>query len=284
MRVIFRSRRSIWWSWRMTPDAPRIVLDVSYVTLINHENLFSWQAQYLVKLEDDSCCSAHCIGRFICDADQSWDSFFVAGAVFGEVGGWLLMLRAFYWTFHLWRCNDEIHFSWQAQYLVKLENGSCRFAHCTGHFICDADQSWDSFFVAGAVFGEVGGWLLLLRALYWTFHMWCWSMMRVIFRGRGSIWWCWRVTPVAPRILLDVSYVTLINGEIHFSWRAQYLVKLEDDSCCFAHCTGHFICDADQSWDFFFVAGAVFGEVGGWLLLLCALYRTFHVSFVILTL
>ena len=82
MRVIFRSRRSIWWSWRMTPDAPRIVLDVSYVTLINHENLFSWQAQYLVKLEDDSCCSAHCTGRFICDADQSWDSFFVAGAVF----------------------------------------------------------------------------------------------------------------------------------------------------------------------------------------------------------
>ncbi len=32
------------------------------------------------------------------------------------------------------------------------------------------EQSWGSFFVAGAIFGEVGGWLLLLHALYWTFH------------------------------------------------------------------------------------------------------------------
>ena len=55
----------------MTPVAPRIVVDVSYVTGINHESHFSWQGQYLVKLEDDSCCSAHCNGRFICDADQS---------------------------------------------------------------------------------------------------------------------------------------------------------------------------------------------------------------------
>ena len=29
----------------------------------------------------------------------------------------------------------------------------------------DADQSWDSFCVAGAVFGKVGLWVLLLRAL-----------------------------------------------------------------------------------------------------------------------
>ena len=44
----------------MTPVAPRIVNDVSYVTLINHHSHFAWQVQYLVKLEDDSCCSAHC--------------------------------------------------------------------------------------------------------------------------------------------------------------------------------------------------------------------------------
>ena len=35
----------------MTPVAPRIVLDASYVTRINHESHFSWQAQNLVKLE-----------------------------------------------------------------------------------------------------------------------------------------------------------------------------------------------------------------------------------------
>ena len=35
----------------MTFVAPRIVNDVSYVTRINHEIHFAWQAQYLVKLE-----------------------------------------------------------------------------------------------------------------------------------------------------------------------------------------------------------------------------------------
>ena len=34
---------------------------------------------------------------------------------------------------------------------------------------------------------------------------------------------------LAPRILNDVSYVTRINHEMHFAWRAQYLVKLECD-------------------------------------------------------
>ena len=44
------------------------------------------------------------------------------------------------------------------------------------------------------------------------------------------------MTLVALRIVNDVSYVTLINHEIHFSWQVQYLAKLEDDSCCSAHC------------------------------------------------
>ena len=38
------------------PVAPRII---------------AWQAQYLVKLEGDTCCSAHYKKRFNCDADQS---------------------------------------------------------------------------------------------------------------------------------------------------------------------------------------------------------------------
>ena len=44
----------------MMPLAPRIVNDVSYVTKINDASHFSWQAQYLVTLVDDTCCSAHC--------------------------------------------------------------------------------------------------------------------------------------------------------------------------------------------------------------------------------
>ena len=41
----------------MLTVAPRIVNDVSYVMPINHE--INWQAQYLVSLEGDACCSAH---------------------------------------------------------------------------------------------------------------------------------------------------------------------------------------------------------------------------------
>ena len=41
---------------------------------------------------------------------------------------------------------------------------------------------------------------------------------------------------LAPRSVNDVSYVTRINHEIHFACQVQYLVKLEDDSCCSAHC------------------------------------------------
>ena len=61
----------------MTLLAPRIGNDVSYMTQIRDDIHFVWQAQYLVKLEAASCCSAHwkCV------------SFCVAGAVCGEVGG-----------------------------------------------------------------------------------------------------------------------------------------------------------------------------------------------------
>ena len=40
--------------------APRIGNDVSYVMQITDDIDFAWQAQYLVKLEGGSCCSAHC--------------------------------------------------------------------------------------------------------------------------------------------------------------------------------------------------------------------------------
>ena len=44
------------------------------------------------------------------------------------------------------------------------------------------------------------------------------------------------MTPVALRIVNDVSYVKRINHESDFSCQAQYLVKFEDDPCCAAHC------------------------------------------------
>ena len=59
MRFILRGRRSIWRGSRLTLHPPRILNDVSYVTRINHEIHFAWQAQYLVRLEVDFVSSAH---------------------------------------------------------------------------------------------------------------------------------------------------------------------------------------------------------------------------------
>ena len=59
MRFIFRGRRSIWSGWRALPVAPRSVNSVACVKRIQHEIHVSWQAQYFVRLEDDSSCSAH---------------------------------------------------------------------------------------------------------------------------------------------------------------------------------------------------------------------------------
>ena len=43
----------------MTSVALRIVHNVSCVKRINDECYFSWQAQYLVSLDNDTCYSAH---------------------------------------------------------------------------------------------------------------------------------------------------------------------------------------------------------------------------------
>ena len=42
--------------------------------------------------------------------------------------------------------------------------------------------------------------------------------------------------PVAPRIVNDISSVSTITHDSLFAWQAQYLVKLEGGSCCYAHC------------------------------------------------
>ena len=44
----------------MTLVAPRIENSVSCVKRVDHESLFSWQAQYLVSLDNDTRYSAHC--------------------------------------------------------------------------------------------------------------------------------------------------------------------------------------------------------------------------------
>ena len=43
----------------MTLLPPRIENDVSYVTQINDEIHFAWEAQYVLSLEGDFTCSTH---------------------------------------------------------------------------------------------------------------------------------------------------------------------------------------------------------------------------------
>ena len=63
----------------MTLVTPRIVNSVSCVKRIDHESHFSWQAQYLLKLEADSCCSAQNVNnvscvKVLCSTDWYWSS------------------------------------------------------------------------------------------------------------------------------------------------------------------------------------------------------------------
>ena len=39
--------------------------------------------------------------------------------------------------------------------------------------------------------------------------------MRVIFRGRCNVWWCWGTAPVSPRSVNDFSYVAGINHKCY---------------------------------------------------------------------
>ena len=64
------------------------------------------------------------------------------------------------------------------------------------------------------------------------------------------------MTPVAPRIVNDVSYVTRrIKQASHFAWQVQHLVKFK---CHFSRQVQHLVMQVQVS---LFVAGAAFGEV-----------------------
>ena len=155
-------------------------------------------------------------------------------------------------------------------------------------------QSWDSFCVAGAVFGEVAASLFVAGAAVreilgdsrsakcciCSYKMRLQDGTSQVSELAGAKWRFYRrISSEDPRNVVESSLywrkqfkeLTPKPWAFTFSWQAQYLVKLEGDFTCSVHCTWHFICHADQSWDSFCVAGAVFGELEGWLYLLPAL-------------
>ena len=123
---------------------------------------------------------------FESDADHWWHSFCVAGAVFGEVGGWLYCVQALEMMFHMWRRSLMTFILHGA---VFGEVAGCLY--CL-HALEMRFHMWRRS--AELLFGEVPGWFCLLRVLDMKIHMWCGSLMTLILCGRRSIWWGWRVT------------------------------------------------------------------------------------------
>ena len=198
---------------------------------------FSWQAQYLVMLEGDSCYSAYCTWRFMCGEDQSWGSCLVAGALFGGLGKFLsdfgmigpLALR----PCALLRAWGFCHVCYVLRSPLRPLARPCIFdASISCSKILSAPKTWlkgrvflqtpiwwssTVTFCGGALFGRIScadGLMLgsfsdrgriMVAHCKWRFSHACKSRsyFGMLFSWR-TIWWCWRVTPDAPRIVPDV--------------------------------------------------------------------------------
>ena len=140
----------------MTLLAPRIVNDVSYVTRINHEMHFAWQAQYLVKLECDFSWQAQHLVTFLGDSRSAKCCIFQYKFV-SEIGRVRSPKRRV-------RDDDFILGSWSdyPRIMVGLSSNRLYIGGSNSEsFRCNLELK---DFVAGAVFAEVRGWLCLLRA------------------------------------------------------------------------------------------------------------------------
>ena len=105
----------------------------------------------------------------------------------------------------------------------------------------------------------------------------------MILRGRGAIWWGWRVVLVAPHILNDASNVSGINHESHFSWQARAIrwscsVIFHGKRNVRRSCSVTFRGRRSIWWSYavsLAVTGALFGNVGAWLLVAGAVLADF---------
>ena len=126
------------------------------------------------------------------------------------------------------RINHEIHFSWQAQYLVKFE----------WHFSWQAHEIWnDSRSAKCCIFqykmlvvgvkGNLGCEAGCGLTVSWSDHgrimLGSWSDHSRIGRALEMTF--------HP---FSANFFEIRDG--HFSWQAQYLVSLDYDACCSAHC------------------------------------------------
>ena len=132
---------------------------------------------------------------------------------------------------------DDIHFAWQARYLVQVE---CDFSWQAQHFV----TFWEIAGARNVVFfntklsrrlhGEglrSGGCEMTILS----------SDCRRIILGLSSDYR--RIVFLLAEALQGVSAEIL---SFKISWQAQYLVRLEGDFTCSTHWKRRFICDADH--------------------------------------
>ena len=114
------------------------------------------------------------------------------------------------------RINDECYFSWQAQYLVSL-------------------------FVAGAVFGEIWNDSRSAKCCIFQYKMLVVGVKSNLGCEAGcglTVLWSdpARIGP-ALELTFHLFWTNFLEIlENHFAWQAQYLVSLDNDTCCSAHC------------------------------------------------
>ena len=195
---------------------------------------FAWQAQHLVKFMCHFLWQVQHLVKFMCH--------FL----------WQVQHLVEFMSHFLWQVQHLVkfmlHFSWQAQHVVKFG------------MIAGAGNV--------AIFNRICSWrvrkvaLAARRVQFCVVWVGSWSDHGRMFSDHARIGRALEM----PLQLFSVNFSKI--WECNFAWQAQYLVRLEVDACCSAHCKWCFKCDVHQSWDSFCVAGAVFGEVGGcWLLI-----------------
>ena len=245
---------------------------------------FSWQAQYLRRLEGDTCCSAHCkwgfdmwwglsMWVFLRDRRTIWRGwlvtsvvgavfgevpllFFVVGTVFGEVQVSVFVAGAALGEGQVYLFvagaapGEGLNVRLGAENVV-FYNRKCFWGPRKVTSL--ARRVAVCVFTLGSCSDH--GWIMLgscsdrppIRNHFSpVFGHFLWNLFcGVNFRGRRSICGGWRGTPVAPRIVNEVWYVMRIKHVSLSAWQAHYLARLARDICCSAHCKWRFICDAD---------------------------------------
>ena len=126
------------------------------------------------------------------------------------------------------RIDHESHFAWQAQYLVKFE---CHFSWQAQYFGMIAGARNVVFFQYKMLVVGVKGNLGCEAGCGLTVS--CSDHGRIMvgsFSDHSRIGRALEMT-FHP---FSANFFEILDG--HFSWQAQYLVTLDYDACCSAHC------------------------------------------------